>query len=123
MTIPQWKEYLQNLVRTDDKALLKAIVVIGQYQTAEELAMAETVDHNNRGFGAVDAEFMTGLYFRILRNEPLTRRELAIAHNKMPKYWRQLMEVAKAKGHQPREPCPYVVRKSDGQLAIKEVVM
>lgn len=85
--------------------------------------MAETVDHNNRGFGSVDAEFMTGLYFRILRQEPLTPRELAIAHNKMPKYWRQLMEVAKARGHQPPKPCPYVIRKSDGQLAIKEVVM
>lgn len=123
MTIPQWKEYLQNLIRTDEKALLRAIVVIGQYQTAEELAMAETVDHNNQGFGAVDAEFMTVCYFRLLRGEELSPKQLAVARNKMPKYWRQLMRVAKAKGHQPREPCPYVVRKSDGQLAIKEVVM
>jgi len=111
-------------VRTNDKALLRAIVVIGDRQTPEEMAMAETVDHNNRGWGAIDAPFFTPLYFRILHQQPLTRRELAIARNKMPKYWRQLMEVSKARyPHGPPQPGPALVVGPDGQLAWKEVVM
>lgn len=121
----QWKEYLQNLVQEDEKALLRAIVVIGQYQTPEELALAETVDHNNWGWGTIDAKFFTGCYFKLLRGEALTRKELAIARNKMPKYWRQLMLISKRKypDRPPsQESSQYVVRE-DGQLAIREVVL
>ena len=32
----EWKQYLQDLVRTNDKALLRAIWVIYQRQTDEE---------------------------------------------------------------------------------------
>lgn len=91
----QWKEYLQHLLRTNDKALLRAIVLIAGYQTPEEIALGATIDHNNVGFGAVDAEMMTELAFRIEHGEKLTERELAISRNKMPKYWRQLMVISK----------------------------
>lgn len=122
MTQKQWKEYLQNLVRENEKALLMSIVVLGQYQTPEELALAETVDHNHWGWGTVDAEFFTVCYFKLLRGEALTRKELAIARNKMPKYWRQLMLISKRK-YPNGPPSPkYVVRK-DGQLALREVVL
>lgn len=91
----QWKEYLQNLVRTNKKALYRAIVVIAEYQTPEEKAWGMTIDHNGVGFGAVDAEMMTALALRIKNGEELTRKELAICRNKMPKYWRQLMLISK----------------------------
>ena len=91
----QWKEYLQNLVRTNKKALYRAIVVIAEYQTPEEKAWGMTIDHNGVGFGAVDAEMMTALALRIKNGGELTERELAICRNKMPKYWRQLMIISK----------------------------
>ena len=91
----QWKEYLQNLVRTNKKALYRAIVVIAEYQTPEEKAWGMTIDHNGVGFGAVDAEMMTALALRLKNGGELTRRELAICRNKMPKYWRQLMIISK----------------------------
>ena len=93
----QWKEYLQNLVRTNKKALYRAIVVIADYQTPEEKAWGMTIDHNGVGFGAVDAEMMTALALRIKNGGELTEKELAICRNKMPKYWRQLYRISKAK--------------------------
>ena len=91
----QWKEYLQNLVRTNKKALYRAIVVIADYQTPEEKAWGMTMDHNGVGFGAVDAEMMTALALRLKNGGELTEKELAICRNKMPKYWRQLYRISK----------------------------
>jgi hypothetical protein len=91
----QWKEYLQNLLRTNKKALYRAIVLIADYQTPEERARGTTMDHNGVGFGIVDAEMMTALAVRIKNGGELTRKELCICRNKMPKYWKQLMKISK----------------------------
>ena len=91
----QWKEYLQNLVRTNKKALYRAIILIADKQTPEEKAYGATIDHNGVGFGAVDAKMMTALALRLKNGGELTERELAICRNKMPKYWRQLMNISK----------------------------
>ena len=93
----QWKEYLQNLVRTNKKALYRAIILIADKQTPEEKAYGATIDHNGVGFGAVDAKMMTALALRLRCGGELTERELAICRNKMPKYWRQLYRISKAK--------------------------
>lgn len=91
----QWKEYLQNLVRTNDKALMRAIWVIYCRQTDSERVRGETTEHNGQGFGKVDAEFFTSLVHRVQAGQGVASRDLAIARNKMPKYWRQLMEISK----------------------------
>lgn len=91
----QWKEYLQNLVKTNKRALYRAIVLISEYQTPEEKAFGATFEHNNVGFGAVDAEFLTNMSLKIRCGVELSPKELAICQNKMPKYWRQLMVISK----------------------------
>lgn len=93
----QWREYLQNLLKTNDKALYRAIVLIADYQTPEEKATGSTLDHNGVGFGTVDAEFLTSMALRIKSGVGLTPKQLAICRNKMPKYWRQLMIISKQK--------------------------
>lgn len=93
----QWKEYLQNLVRNNKKALYRAIILIADLQTPEEKVLGATIEKNNVGFGAVDAEMMTSLALRLKCGGELTERELAICRNKMPKYWRQLYRISKAK--------------------------
>ena len=91
----QWKEYIQNLLKTNKKALYRAIILIADFQTPEEKAYGATIEPNGKGFGAVDAEMMTGLALRLRCGGELTERELAICRNKMPKYWRQLMNISK----------------------------
>lgn len=93
----QWKEYLQNLVRTNKRALYRSIILIAQFQTPEERALGETRDSNKVGFGTVDAQLLTSLAIRLENGGELTSRELAICRNKMPKYWRQLMIISKGK--------------------------
>ena len=90
----QWKDYLQNLVRTNKKALYRAIILIADLQTPEEKAYGATIEHNGVGFGAVDAEMMTSLALRLKNGGELSERELAICRNKMPKYWKQLYKIS-----------------------------
>lgn len=99
----QWKEYLQNLVRTNKKALYRSIILIAEYQTPEEKARGETFEHNNVGFGTVDAGMMTSLALRLKNGGELTPKELAMSRNKMPKYWRQLMDISKRKMERERD--------------------
>ena len=96
-TQSEWRQYLQDLVRTNDKALLRAIWVIYQRQTDEEQKTGVTTEENGMGFGKVDAEFFTNLVVKMRHGQKLTTGEMAAAHNKMPKYWRQLMVVSKTK--------------------------
>lgn len=91
----QWKDYLQNLVRTNDRALIRSIYVIYGRQTDGEKMHGVTTEHNGRGFGKIDAEFFTELVVKMKHGGTLTDKQMAIARNKMPKYWRQLMEVSK----------------------------
>lgn len=93
----QWREYLQHLVKTNDKALIRAIHVIYARQTEEEQYYGTTTDHNGRGFGKIDAAFFTEIVDRLRHGGKLSPKQMAIARNKMPKYWRQLMEESKAK--------------------------
>lgn len=101
----QWKEYLQNLLKTNDKALYRAMVLISDYQTPEEKARGVTIDSNKRGFGTVDARFLTSMALKIKGGVPLTEKEKAICRNKMPKYWHQLYLISKKKekNHETKE--------------------
>lgn len=91
----EWKQYLQDLVRTNDKALLRAIWVIYQRQTGEEQKTGVTTEENGMGFSKIDAEFFTQIMVQLKHGQKISNRQMAIARNKMPKYWRQLMEVSK----------------------------
>ena len=93
----QWKEYLQNLVKTNDKALYRSIVLISENQTPEEIRGYISIEDNNKGFGKLDAAFLTGMANKIQVGGKLTLKELAICRNKMPKYWRQLYLISKEK--------------------------
>jgi biotin carboxylase len=91
----QWREYIRELLAVSDKAVYKSILVIYDLQTDQEKYTGETIDHNGLGFSGIDAEDMTQMALKIQRRELLTRKELAIARNKMKKYWKQLMKVSK----------------------------
>ena len=115
----QWREYLTNLLKTNDRALLKAITVIYDFQTEEEKLKGAAIDENDRGFGKVDARDLGNMAEKIRANIPLTEGELARARNKMPKYWQQLMRVSKAQTSRQRlsEQVGFPVQvEPDGQI-------
>lgn len=91
----QWEEYLKNLLKTNNKALFKAIVLIYDSQTEEEKRTNESVEDNKLGFSKIDAKDLSTIARKIKREEALTEGELAKSKNKMPKYWKQLMVISK----------------------------
>lgn len=91
----QWEDYLKTLVKTNDRALFKAIILIYDMQTNEEKSTGLSVEENNVGFSKVDAYEMGVIAKKIKRGDTLTKSEIAKSRNKMPKYWKQLMIISK----------------------------
>lgn len=94
-TNKQWEQYLKQLVKTNDVALLKAIVLIYDNQTDEEKYKGKNVEDNNVGFTKYDAREMSEIALKIKAKIPLSEAEMAKSRNKMQKYWKQLMVISK----------------------------
>ncbi|MDD4804589.1 MAG: hypothetical protein PHN69_05385 [Candidatus Pacebacteria bacterium] len=91
----QWESYLKNLVKTNDRALIKAIVLIYDLQTEEEKNTGQSVEENKIGFSKIDAYELGNIAKKIKRGQSLTEAEVAKSRNKMQKYWKQLMTISK----------------------------
>jgi hypothetical protein len=96
-TIKEWEEYIKCLVKENDKAMYRAIVLIDDLQTEVEKASGETIERNGVGFTGPDANFMSRVARKIKRGGKLTAGEYYAARNKIGKYWRQLMLISKKK--------------------------
>jgi len=91
----QWESYLKNLVKTNDRALIKAIVLIYDLQTAEEKNTGKSIEENKIGFNKIDAYELGAIAKKIKKGHKLTLDEAAKSRYKMQKYWKQLMVISK----------------------------
>lgn len=91
----QWESYLKNLIKTNDKALYKSIILIYEMQTDKERYIGESKEENGIGFAKVDAKEMSDIAKKIKQGNKLTSGEIAKSRNKMQKYWKQLMIISK----------------------------
>ena len=96
-TQEQWKQYLQDLVSKNDNACCQAIVAIDNWQTEPERMQGESTEDNGVGWTKYDAKDMGLLANKIRNGQQLTDGELAKSRNKMKKYWKQLMQISKAR--------------------------
>lgn len=113
-TQKQWEAYLKDLLKSNDRALVKAIVLIHDLQTEEEKSKGESVEDNFVGWTKWDAQEMGNIANKIKRGEPLTNGELAKSRNKMQKYWKQLMYISK---HQQEEKAKAEALELENKLA------
>ena len=92
------KKNIQELLDKSDKAVIRALLTIYDFQTNDEKASHTTRLHNNVGFSAYDADFLSDLAENLNSGKyrTLTPKQLAVCRNKMKRYWRQLVEVANA---------------------------
>lgn len=106
MTIKQHKEAIQKALDTNDAAVVKALRLLFEKQTADEQASHETRWRNGCGFSGVDAEILTSFARQVERWDvtapsarrfafPLSPKQLALARRKLRKYWRQLLPYAR----------------------------
>ena len=87
-----------HLIQTNDKALERAIVAIHNRQTPSEKVSKTTKVENARGFNAGDAFLMSKFAEDLKHYGSLTVYKRNKARQKMPKYWKQLLEDAQDKG-------------------------
>lgn len=99
MTQVWTKESIQQLIKTNDAAVARAILALYARQTDAERSTAHTSVENGIGFNKIDAPFLTSIAKALPRyNMHMTPRQLATARKMLPKYWRQLLQVAGEKG-------------------------
>lgn len=108
MTTKIWtKESIQALIRENDLAVARAISALYQRQTASEQSGENTDVGNGVGFNKIDAPFLTSIAKALPRyNNHMTQRQLTAARKMLPKYWRQLLEIAVEKTTIASEPLP-----------------
>ena len=99
----QWEKYLRNLVRTNEKALIKSIMLIYNNQTFEEKEAGTSIYENKIGFNRFDSKEMMRIARKLKQRVSLTEYEIAHARIVMPKYWKQLMIISKQKQKDKKE--------------------
>ena len=95
------RDYIESLLRTNDKAVARALVVLYNRQTADEQNQEITKHRNGRGFRPCHAHMGTSMAEFYKRNSYLSPKQ--IAYWRMPQkngkgrleiYANQLLEVA-----------------------------
>lgn len=101
------KERVQELLKVNDKAVARAILALYARQTAGEQAGEQTDVENGVGFNKIDAPFLSSIAKALPRyNGHMTARQLTTARKMLPKYWRQLCEIANEKEAQKAPAAP-----------------
>lgn len=92
-----------NLLRTNDKAVARALVVLTERQTADEQVSKQTRHRNFRGFRPAHAKMGTSMAEFYQKHGYLSPKQIAYWRQegkqgmRISIYWRQLLEAAKLK--------------------------
>ena len=87
-------EIVRELLRTNDRAVARAIWVLYERQTLDEQLSYETVEDNGVGFNALDAGFLTSLAQQAHKRGFLTPKQIAAGRKAVMKYAGQLVRIA-----------------------------
>lgn len=85
---------IRDLLNTRDDAVIRGMIRIYHYQTAQEQYVGETRECNGVGFNGFDSEFLSSLCEQVKKGRSLSPKQIFAARRKMLKYSRQLMKVA-----------------------------
>jgi len=91
------KDRVQTLLRTNDRALVKALLVVYRNQTAREQDARCTIYRNDVGFTAADGSRGAKWAKVVLSNATLYPGTMRKLRGMMPKYWRQILVAIEAK--------------------------
>jgi hypothetical protein len=91
------REEVTHLLKTNDRAVERALVVLYQRQTSDEQAVLQTRHTNGVGFNATDAKFGSDLAQKVLKGWRLTPGQIGSARRMLIKYGGQLVAAAEEK--------------------------
>lgn len=121
------KEQIVEMLKTNNKALMRALVVLNERQTADEQASQNTYKSNGEGFTPADAYMGTSMAIQITKWGKLSEKQIAYWRKpnakgvpRICKYAGQLLEIAKAKA---AKSLPKVVADDIGNLSEEYIVI
>lgn len=88
------KEEIRRLLESRDDAVVRGLIVLYSLQTSEEQSEDRTVEKNNVGFNALDAEFLSSLARYAEKRGMLTEKQMYYARKRILKYAGQLARIA-----------------------------
>ncbi len=98
------KQFILNLLNTNDQAIGRALAVLNERQTLEEQNAESTINNNGRGFTPADARMGTSMAEFYSTAGRLTEKQLAYWKKpnakgvpRINKYAGQLLDIAKQK--------------------------
>lgn len=98
------KHYIAQLLQNNDKAIIRALIVLNERQTRDEQASEDTKYNNGVGFTPADAKMGTSMAEFYARRGYLTDKQLAYWKKpnrkgvwRICKYAGQLLDIANAK--------------------------
>lgn len=91
---PLTRESVQAMLQSNPRALERAIVAIYRRQMADEQHARATLHDNGVGFNSADATIMSLAARVLLAGDRLSPSAMHEARERMPKYWKQLIDIA-----------------------------
>ena len=84
-------DYIKNQLETNPAWASRAILKLYECQTMDEQVTGQTANNNGVGFNGLDSVILSSFAQQLLKGRTLTAKQLAIAHKKLPKYGKQVM--------------------------------
>ena len=94
ITKKQIKEYVRTQLGSNPNWAKHALIKIFEFQTAEEQEMESTHDHNGVGFTGIDGEILSSFAKQLQKGGFLSPKQMDLLHKKMPKYWKQIIDIS-----------------------------
>lgn len=101
------KDFILQLLMTNDKAVVRALIALKKYQTVEEQCTKTVVERNNAGFTKADASIGMSMADFAETKGYLSEKQIAFWRKIQPsgrcricKYAAQLLRIAKEKSKQ-----------------------
>jgi len=88
------QDLLKDKLRTSRKWAIQGLMRIYEFQSPAEQSTRNTIEINGAGFTAFDAEILTSLAMQWKGSQSLSEKQWELVLGKMPKYWRQLLEIS-----------------------------
>lgn len=84
------KEFLQRMLKSNDVWATRALMLVADNQTNNELVGRHTEEKNSVGFNKIDAPILTRIMEKV-KSGTVTSEDINIVRMKTPKYWRQVL--------------------------------
>lgn len=130
MTYMKTKDEIIKLLKTNDKAVARAVYVLNERQTASEQTSAATINHNGIGFTPADARMGTSMAQFYARNGYLTPKQIAYWRKpnvrgvpRICKYASQLLEISKLKATAVTQPKNQYIGSDVGNLMEEKMIL